>query len=183
MKAIQQLKHEHEDVLVALGALEQMYKQLDATGDLVSKAHLEQTLDFLDVYVDQCHHTKEEEVLFPALRDTGFPQESPIKDLLDEHAVSRRQLKKMEEFVSKLGTDDANVIPFIIQNARSYTTLVRNHIDKENNVVFPMANEHLSTNIQDGLCERFENIEQQKVGPGRHESFRALVKKLAEIYL
>ena len=66
MKATQQLKDEHEGVKIMLNILEQVCRQLGTKGSL-NKEHFEGILDFLKVFVDRCHHGKEEDLLFPAL--------------------------------------------------------------------------------------------------------------------
>jgi hemerythrin-like domain-containing protein len=66
MKATQQLKDEHEGVKVMLDIIERISKQLEETGNL-NKEHFEEILGFLKIFVDKCHHGKEEELLFPAL--------------------------------------------------------------------------------------------------------------------
>ena len=73
MKAIQQLKDEHEGIKIMLSILGQVRQQLEATGNL-SKEHFVGILEFLKVFVDKCHHAKEEELLFPALVTAGVPQ-------------------------------------------------------------------------------------------------------------
>ena len=65
MKAIQQLKEEHEGVKVMLAVLERVCRKLEETRHLDQK-HFEKILEFLKVFVDRCHHGKEEELLFPA---------------------------------------------------------------------------------------------------------------------
>ena len=77
MKATQQLRDEHEGVKIMLTVLGQVCQQLESTGNLNTE-HFEGILEFLKVFVDKCHHGKEEELLFPALVAVGVPQDGPI---------------------------------------------------------------------------------------------------------
>jgi hemerythrin-like domain-containing protein len=182
MRATQQLKDEHEGVKVMLSILEQVCHKLTANGDL-NKEHFEGILEFLKIFVDQCHHGKEEVWLFPALIASGIPKDGPIAVMLHEHEVGRNYVRAMSESFSRYTTGDLASSKDIIQNIQNYVSLLRDHIDKENNVLFVMADNRLSEEKQDELVECFERIEVERIGVGKHEQFHGLLKTLSEIYL
>lgn len=181
MKAIKQLKDEHEGVKVMLGILDQVCKQLGATGNL-NNEHFEGILEFLKVFVDKCHHGKEEELLFPALVAAGIPKDGPIRIMLQEHELGRTYIRAMSDAFAKFATGNKPASQIILQNAQEYTALLRDHIDKENNVLFAMGDSRLSQRMQDELFEGFEKIEEERIGIGKHEEFHHLLKKLSGIY-
>lgn len=183
MKATQQLKDEHEGVKVMLNILGQVCGQLETTGNL-NKEHFKGILEFLKVFVDKCHHGKEEELLFPALEASDIPKEGgPIGVMLAEHQLGRSYVKAMGESFAGYEPGNKSMSQDIIRNARDYISLLTNHIEKENNVLFVMADSHLSETIQDELFEGFEKIEEDRIGIGKHEEFHGLLEKLSEIYL
>jgi hemerythrin-like domain-containing protein len=57
------------------------------------------------------------------------------------------------------------------------------HIQKENNVLFPMGDKVLAKEKQEKLLEDFEDLERERIGAGMHESFHELLHQLKEIYL
>ena len=61
--------------------------------------------------------------------------------------------------------------------------LLMQHIEKENNVLFPMAQMTLSAQQDAELVQRFEQLEEERIGPGRHEAFHELMHQLEQIYL
>jgi hemerythrin-like domain-containing protein len=61
--------------------------------------------------------------------------------------------------------------------------LLKDHIEKENSVLFMMADSRLSEKRQDELFEGFEKIEEERIGVGKHEEFHGLLKKLSGAYL
>ena len=71
----------------------------------------------------------------------------------------------------------------LIKNGRAYISLLNQHIHKEDNVLFPIAEKHLSDNKQKELWEGFESIETQKIGEGKHEKFHKMIESLDKIYL
>jgi hemerythrin-like domain-containing protein len=61
--------------------------------------------------------------------------------------------------------------------------LLDEHISKEDNVLFPLAEKHLSDRKQAELYEGFEKIEVEKIGPGKHDEFHKLLDHLENAYL
>jgi hemerythrin-like domain-containing protein len=181
MKATQQLQDEHEGIKIMLGILNQICKQLEAKGSL-NEEHFENILEFLKVFVDKCHHGKEESLLFPALIAVGVPEEGPIATMLHEHEMGRHYVKAMGETYTIYAAGDKPSSKGIIQNAHGYISLLKDHIEKENTVLFVIADSHLSENKQDELFEGFEKLEEDRIGIGKHEEFHALLKKLNDIY-
>lgn len=61
--------------------------------------------------------------------------------------------------------------------------LLRHHITKENNVLFPMSEKILPEIRQEEMAEEFEKFEREKIGGGRHETFHRFMDELMGIYL
>lgn len=182
MKATQQLRDEHEGIKIMLSILEQICKKLEAKGSL-NIEHFEGVLEFLKVFVDTCHHGKEEDLLFPALETAGVPKEGPIVTALHQHELGRNHVKAMSKSFAVFITGDVSSSQDIMQNAQDYIPLLKDHIEMENNVLFAVADNRLSEKEQDELFEGFEKIEEERIGVGRHEAFHTLLKMLSGIYL
>ena len=67
--------------------------------------------------------------------------------------------------------------------AHGYARLLRDHIEKENNVLFVMAERHLSPEEHAMLSKGFDEIEQQRIGPGVHERYHEMLDRLQRDYL
>jgi len=65
----------------------------------------------------------------------------------------------------------------------AYKELLEQHIEKENGILFMVADRALSSGRQDELFEGFETIERERIGVGKHEEFHALMDTLAGKYL
>ena len=78
-----------------LDILERMSEKIVA-GESVPTDHLEQVLDFLEVFADKCHHGKEKEkLLFAAMEEAGVPKEGgPLAAMFSEHDRGRQFIKK-----------------------------------------------------------------------------------------
>ncbi len=184
MKPIEDLKMEHEAVKITLRVLDSICKEADKAGEISNPEHLKQLMEFFITFVDRCHHGKEEELLFPALEAVGVSKEGgPICVMLKEHQQGRDYVAKMNAALVRYQEGNREAAGDLINNARAYITLLNQHIDKENNVLFAVAENNLSDEKQLELREGFEKIETQKIGPGKHEAFHQMIESLERIYL
>jgi len=183
MTATEQLKAEHRGMKLMLRIIEKMCERLKS-GSGVEPEHLEQVLEFLRVFADKCHHAKEEELLFPALEKAGVPREGgPIGVMLAEHNKARQHVKGMGEGITqyKAGKKDASAK--IVENGMAYIRILAAHIDKEDNVLYPIADARLAKSTWDELLARFDQVETERIGPGKHEQFHRMIENLEKVYL
>jgi hemerythrin-like domain-containing protein len=183
MKPTEELTREHDAIKVMLSIMDSISGKLE-NGEHVDAEHLEQILEFLRTFANKCHHGKEEDLLFPAMVDAGIPKEGgPIAVMLREHKIGRTHIKNMGEGIAEYKKSRDMGIPKIIENARGYSTLLTQHIDKEDNVLYPMADERISAQKQNELQKGFEEVEKNIIGEGKHEEFHRLIHRLEDVYL
>ncbi len=177
-KASEDLKHEHGAVKIALNVLEKIASTIQRHENPDAN-DLKEMVDFLILFADKCHHGKEETYYFPALQKAGFPGNGgPIGVMLQEHEQGRLNIRQMKNSVSGLHAD----LNAFADAASSYVSLMRNHIEKENNILFMMGDQHLSEETQFELLKKFEEHEEKVVGEGKHEKLHAILEKLARKY-
>jgi hemerythrin-like domain-containing protein len=165
-KAIQDLLNEHDAILQVLGIVDHVLTNPVEPDQ--EKRFAGELLHFLTIFVDKCHHGKEEQMLFPRLEELGVPnQGGPIGMMLIEHVQGRELIGQM-----KLAIEREDLAAFK-QALRAYSDLLRGHIAKENNVLFPLADRLLAEDEQLALFERFEQHEETVVGQGVHEALHA----------
>ena len=68
-------------------------------------------------------------------------------------------------------------------NMKSYIDLLTRHIDKEEAVLFPLADKELPAMMQGELMWRFEQFEEEVIGEGEHEKLNKLLNVLIDRYL
>lgn len=175
-QATNDLRHEHEAILHVLGLLDRMMRMQDAReGEM--QGRYQEVVHFLKTFADKCHHGKEETGLFPALEAKGVAVEGgPIGVMLREHEEGRELIRLMAQALL-----DQNLKAFG-KAAVEYENLLRNHIDKENSVLFPLADRVLSEEEQDSLFGRFEEYEENVMGRGVHEQLHAKIKAWEKVF-
>jgi len=171
------LKDEHALILEALDAIERKVSALEA-GAAPDRAYFEKAVQFLRTFADKCHHGKEENLLFKTMVDRGFPLHGgPIAVMLHEHDTGRAFIRGLAEGAAALGTDPA-AMKKVVGNGRDYIGLLRAHIDKENHILFPMADNVLSPDDQEHLAKEFERFETEETGAGVHDAMLKLLDEL-----
>jgi hemerythrin-like domain-containing protein len=178
MKATDVLMQEHRLIERVLDALEIAAGHLDRSRPVPPTLFLE-AADFIAGFADGCHHRKEEGVLFGAMIESGTPSGGGVIDMmLDEHEQARALTRGLRDAARRLQAGDAAARAQVVSNVRRYVALLRDHIAKEDEMLFPMADEVLPPARQESLMEGFERIEREDAGAGAHERFHALAEKL-----
>jgi hemerythrin-like domain-containing protein len=110
--------------------------------------------------------------------DRGFPLlGGPIAVMLSEHEAGRVYIRGMAAGAARMGRDPSGAQE-VIENGRAYIQLLRGHIAKENQILFPMAERAPGPEEQARLLEAFDRFEAQETGAGVHEASVALLEKL-----
>ncbi|MGC8837510.1 MAG: hemerythrin domain-containing protein [Anaerolineae bacterium] len=182
MRPTEQLMEEHRAIQTMLGILSGACRRLEA-GEAVDPDDLEQMLEFIQVFADRCHHGKEEDLLFKAMEEAGVPREGgPIGVMLLEHDQGRQFVRGMREALALYRSGHPRARSAFVHNARSYVTLLSQHIYKEDNILYPIADMHLTEEQQQRLLEGFARVEEERIGPGRHKEFHRLLERLERAY-
>jgi hemerythrin-like domain-containing protein len=172
------LKTEHQAVCQMLNVLEKSVLKLEQ-GEEVPLNILEEVLEFLTIFVDGCHHVKEEEILFPLLTKTGLPAwVRPITVMLGEHQQGRELIARFRQALDLIKAGDKTGRAPLIEVSRDYSTLMRQHMQKENTVLFMLADKLLDASTQQGVYDRFEDIEVNRLGAGTHERLHGVIDRL-----
>lgn len=182
MNATAELIKEHEAIRQMLTILTEACRQLE-DGRQVPPHHLESMVDFLRTFADKCHHAKEERVLFPALEQVGVPRQGgPIGVMLAEHESGRKYIRGMVDALERYRRAEDAAIHDFISHARLYIHLLDQHIEKENQVLFPMADARLNREQHDRIANAFAHLEKEEIGEGTHERFHELLADLKALY-
>ncbi|MGH9344393.1 MAG: hemerythrin domain-containing protein [Terriglobia bacterium] len=172
------LRQEHESIRAMLDFTEGVSGKM-SRGEPAPPEVLAKVMDFIRLFVDQCHHSKEEEILFPMLEKKGIPTSGgPLGMMLMEHDRARGLIQEMSEAVEAYNPGSQGPGERWTRAAWDYSDLMHDHFGKEEEVLFRMADNILSPEEQAALASGFERLEKEKIGPGRHEQLRAMMVEL-----
>ena len=156
----QSLRKDHKLIEKVLQALDATIKLLK-DGKQIPEQILLPTLDFTQNFTDVCHHGKEEEALFPALEKSGMPTSmGPIHMMLIEH-------KRTKEIAKHIGLASKRYLEigdsaYLVETLELYVQHVTEHLWKENNRLFMMAEARLNHTAKD-VDKNLEDVEEKKL--------------------
>ena len=170
---VTELQGEHRMIEKVLEALETQLGQLEL--GKFDAAFFEQALDFFANFADGCHHYKEETALFPGMERCGVPRDGgPIGVMLQEHNWGRACLAGIRQNLEGARSGSSASMEAIRNHAGDYINMLRQHIWKEDNVLFKMAERILPSGEVEALWKEFHNQENPRVA-------EPLKRKYAEI--
>lgn len=136
--------------------------------DINAKSRIDKDLilngiDFIKSYADKFHHAKEEQILFKYFDENL----DIIKTMLKDHETARGYVKALFEALEK----EDKVI--IIENLNNYNLLLREHIKKEDEILYPWMDRNLSTHQVGRLFAEFSNADKniREVVAKKYEEF------------
>lgn len=149
------LLDEHKNILKVIDILLKECDNMESGKD-VNKDFFKKTIEFVRNYADKFHHAKEEDILFVELcKDEVKMHCNPTEQMLHEHDLGRDFIKELEKAV------EGNHKNKVIENARGYAHLLQEHISKEDNILYPMADESLNKETKEKMLKKFEKIEEK----------------------
>jgi len=155
----QALVSEHRLILRMIALLERNAPRTAAGSYSNWKFYLD-GVDFIRNYADRFHHAKEEDVLFEALIKNGMPREhSPIAAMLMEHDQGRAFVKAMETATLEALDGQEGVERIIADNALAYAALLREHIEKEDDILYPLAERVIPDIMRDDIIAGYTAAE------------------------
>ena len=178
MEATKILMEEHRVIERVIAAIEVAAGRLDSDPSIRAGFFLE-AADFIREFADGSHHRKEEGVLFPAMEAAGVPKKGgPIGVMLAEHEEGRRMTRGMRAAAEKLATGDEAARDEVQRNALGYVNLLRQHIMKEDSVLFPMADRVIQGQERAEVVDAFERIQQEETSEGVHQKYLGVAESL-----
>ena len=178
-RATQTLEEEHHLIQQVVGSMAVLADRL-YEGQPAEKEMLVNIVDFLRVFVEKCHHEKEENHLFPLLVKKGVPVVGcPIGILTHEHQAAAKLTADLSAAIEAYLKNPQDMGLFLITTLRGIVALYPGHIWKENYLLFPMTDKMLNEKEQRELAEQFELVE-RKIGAEVHQRFELLAATLTE---
>lgn len=181
MLATEELREEHREIEIALTLFEIICDQVN-----MGTKHFEnfkQMVEFFQEFADKSHHREEEMLFFPALIFAGARKKTGLIDeLLREHDIGRKYMREIANLVGQAKGGKIVNIDMTRRYVKEFSVLLREHIRKEDQILYPLGESLLSLEQQKNLYEEFEYMEGQ-LSPGVHEHYRDILRRLKKNYM
>ncbi len=162
---------EHEIIAGAKDVIAAMDQLWTKSADTYERAFRE-IVSFFVSYSDGFHHRKEEDVLFPALRNhPDFYSNEILDELEDHHQTFREHIGQMQLALEEKNYERAHA------RLKRYFDELLDHIAVENDELFVMAESLLGDAELERMYFRFKDVDLE-IGDDRKKD---LERRLAEI--
>ena len=152
--ATKDLENDHVHILRLTDIMEKITK-----ANAPDISDLETIVYLIRNYADGFHHAKEEKILFPFLSEKGFSrQQGPVAVMLSEHTQGRNYVQGMADSIILYKNGDLSALEQVFINMTGYVNLLRNHISKENNILFRMADKVLADEDHAALLNEYSAV-------------------------
>lgn len=177
------LTEEHNTIKEMLEILGKVCDKLESGTD-IDHSHISGIIEFIQVFADKYHHGKEENLLFRAMVDSGFPEkQGPIAVMLSEHDIGRGYVSEMSAALTLYRDGKKEAADTLIEQGRNFITLLVQHIHKEDNILYPMADRQLTDDQQSSLIEGFEAVNRELIGAEKLNELHQTLQELKAVYL
>jgi DUF438 domain-containing protein len=139
---------------------------------------LRDAAQYLQEYVDGCHNKKEENHLFPLIEQRGVPRHGgPLAVMLTEHEQGRSILPRLADLIAEYLRGNVGVLHQMREVFGEYSTLMKGHFWKENDILYPMARRVMSAADRQAVVSGIEATE-ASIGPETRAKYYALAERI-----
>ena len=179
MTATTALRSEHNHILAMIACLRAACAATENSGAYDAET-FRSGVDFIRNYADAWHHAKEEDLLFPALEEEGMSREmGPVAVMLHEHTLGRTYVRQMADNLDAAAGDDT-ARSVVVRFTLAYANLLTQHIQKENNILFDMADQILTAEVQAYLEKKYESTVPAGANADTGKHYEAMVAQLCQ---
>ncbi|WP_262966734.1 hemerythrin domain-containing protein [Methylobacter psychrophilus] len=174
MLVTENLMKEHQLILKYIGLMERYAESaLNEFNSFILFEKANDFIVFIDDFADDFHHAKEEDILFRYLDVPGVLTHcNPVPQMLLEHNKAREFVSNMK---NSLRTKTLNEL---VVNMSQYASLLKEHIYKEDNILYPMAERGLSDEAKLSLLKGYATTDNRLNSPDMWCKFEALYTEL-----
>ncbi len=139
---------------------------------------LQDALMYFEGYVDGCHNLKEEQHLFPLVERRGIPRHGgPLAVMLSEHEESRVVLPALADLIHRYARGERDTLGELRATFTSYASLLKDHFWKENDILYPLAQQVLSEADAGAVMAGIDATE-AAAGPDTRAKYYALADRI-----
>ena len=179
MEALRVISEEHRNLWRIATTIDQVADEMEA-GSKVDPAFFTSIFDYIEQFMDACHHTKEDDFLFPVLRQRSAEAALILDRLQAEHRNGPEVLKSLREQLAATATGALDNAAFAAA-LRIYTGSLKNHIRTEEKDAIPLAREALTAADWAEIDRAFLDNDDPLFGERARAEFRELFHRIASL--
>ncbi len=177
-EALQIISNEHRSMWQLTAVLDELRKQLGKPGQKPDADLFNLILDYIEQYIERVHEPKEEAFLYKAVLERSSEGSEMIAEFQREHARTPEIVARLRAQLKALVRDHPADVAEFQSALEQYVAMMRRHIMKEENDLFPLARRCLTAADWDGINTAFADSDDPLFGERVRAEFRALMSRI-----
>jgi hemerythrin-like domain-containing protein len=180
-KALNIIRDEHRSIAAVLHGMEYLVRQIRERKAKIDSRVFRAMLYYLDVFSERMHHPKEDRYLFAPLRRMGGPAEALVSELVHEHAEGGQALRRLEQYLIRYEEGGDKEFPAFARAVEEFVKGYREHMRKEEEQVFPLAEQLFDTNNWYAIDRAFGENADPLASDRDEKDFQKLFARIANL--
>jgi hemerythrin-like domain-containing protein len=180
-RALTIIRDEHRTISAILHGMEYLVWAIRKRGKQVDPRVFHAMLYYLDTFSERAHHPKEDQFLFSALRRRGAGAEALITELEKEHAGGENALRRVAQALNRYEEGGEKEFPGFERAVERFVASYREHMRKEEELLFPLAEELLKAADWDAIDRAFAENSDPLSGMRDTRDFEKLFQRIVEL--
>jgi hemerythrin-like domain-containing protein len=180
-KALTIIRDEHRTISAILHGMEYLVAKIRKGNKKVDPRVFHAMLYYLDTFSERAHHPKEDLFLFKALRSRGAGAEALITELEKEHAGGENALRRLAQALNRYEEGGDKEFPGFQRAVERFVGSYRDHMRKEEELLFPLAEELLKEADWAVIDQAFAENRDSLSGMRDTRDFEKLFQRIVEL--
>jgi hemerythrin-like domain-containing protein len=145
----------------------------------VDSSFVDALIDFIRTYVDGCHHSKEESILFRELAKKKLANEHAemMKQLIKEHVYARAATRNLEKAKKSYIEGNPDSLKDVLKSLKDLAELYPKHIEKEEKKFFHPSMEYFTAQEQEAMLQEFWEFDRKMI----HEKYKKALDEMEKM--
>jgi len=178
METLRIITEEHRGFWRIAIALEQVADDLDA-GKPVDPAFFQAAFEYIEKFADHAHHRKEDDHLFPLMRQRSADAVPLVEALEEDHRQAIVHLEAMRQAFAQVTAGQPPGA--LVQSLRDYCKRLKDHIRIEEGKALPLARKILTAEDWQTIDARFQEHNDPLFGPEAQAEFQELYHRVVSL--
>jgi nucleotide-binding universal stress UspA family protein/hemerythrin-like domain-containing protein len=179
-RALGIIRDEHRSLSAVLHAWMHLIAQAQRQGSRPDPALMQAIVRYLETFPVALHHPKEDEFLFRRLRQRTAEADAELDELGRQHARDRQLVGELAAMVERLERGDEELAA-VGSAVERYATFVWDHLGREEGVVLPAAERHLTAEDWAEIDAVFSQNRDPRFGGDTDAEFRRLFSRIVNL--
>jgi hemerythrin-like domain-containing protein len=180
-KTLDIIRDEHRSISAILHGMEYLVDRIRARKAKINPRVFRAMIYYLDTFSERMHHPKEDKYLFKAMRERSAEADTLIADLEDDHARGEDALRRLAQCLIRYEEGGEQEFPAFEREVENFVRNYRDHIRKEEEVVFPLAERLLSAADWQAIDRAFGENRDPLAGERETRDFEKLFDRIVTL--